>query len=112
MRLLLAEDNVALADTLCASLRQAGYAVDWRTDGRDAQLLGEQEPYGLCILDLVLPGRSGVGVVRAWREEGLAVPVLGLTARGSWAERVEGLRGGADDYLTNPFHPEELLLRI
>lgn len=112
MRLLLAEDNVALADTLCASLRQAGYAVDWRTDGRDAQLLGEQEPYDLCILDLGLPGRSGLEVLQAWREQGLALPVLVLTARGSWAERVEGLRAGADDYLTKPFHPEELLLRI
>lgn len=112
MRLLLAEDNVALADTLCASLRQAGYAVDWRTDGRDAQLLGEQEPYDLCILDLGLPGRSGLEVLQAWREQGLALPVLVLTARGSWAERVEGLRAGADDYLTKPFHPEELLLRV
>lgn len=112
MRLLLAEDNVALADSLCASLRQAGYAVDWRTDGRDAQLLGEQEPYDLCILDLGLPGRSGLEVLQAWREQGLALPVLVLTARGSWAERVEGLRAGADDYLTKPFHPEELLLRI
>lgn len=112
MRLLLAEDNVALADTLCASLHQAGYAVDWRTDGRDAQLLGEQEPYDLCILDLGLPGRSGLEVLQAWREQGLALPVLVLTARGSWAERVEGLRAGADDYLTKPFHPEELLLRI
>ena len=112
MRLLLAEDNVALADSLCASLRQAGYAVDWRTDGRDAQLLGEQEPYDLCILDLGLPGRSGLEVLQAWREQGLALPVLVLTARGSWTERVEGLRAGADDYLTKPFHPEELLLRI
>ena len=112
MRLLLAEDNVALADSLCASLRQAGYAVDWRTDGRDVQLLGEQEPYDLCILDLGLPGRSGLEVLQAWREQGLALPVLVLTARGSWAERVEGLRAGADDYLTKPFHPEELLFRI
>lgn len=112
MRLLLAEDNVALADTLMQSLRQAGYAVDWRTDGRDAQLLGEQEQYDLCVLDLGLPGQGGLEVLRAWREQGLAMPVLVLTARGSWSERVEGLRAGADDYLTKPFHPEELLLRL
>ena len=112
MRLLLAEDNVALADTLCTSLRQAGYAIDWRTDGRDVQLLGEQEPYDLCILDLGLPGRCGLEVLQAWRGQGLSLPVLVLTARGSWTERVEGLRAGADDYLTKPFHPEELLLRI
>ena len=112
MRLLLAEDNIALADTLGASLKQAGYAVDWRADGRDVQLLGEQEAYDLCILDLGLPGRGGLEVLQAWREQGIALPVLVLTARGSWTERVEGLRAGADDYLTKPFHPEELLLRI
>src|SRR5690606_1536600 len=112
MRPLLAEDNIALADTLCSSLRQAGYAVDWRTDGRDVQLLGEQESYDLCILDLGLPGRGGLEVLQSWREQGLGMPVLFLTARGSWTDRVEGLRAGADDYLSKPFHPEELLLRI
>lgn len=112
MRLLLAEDNVALADTLMQSLRQAGYVVDWRTDGRDAQLLGEQENYDLCVLDLGLPGRGGLEVLQAWREQGLSTPVLVLTARGSWSDRVDGLRAGADDYLTKPFHPEELLLRL
>lgn len=112
MRLLLAEDNVALADTLIQSLRQAGYVVDWRTDGRDAQLLGEQESYDLCVLDLGLPGQGGLEVLRAWREQGSGMPVLVLTARGSWSERVEGLRAGADDYLTKPFHHEELLLRL
>ena len=112
MRLLLAEDNVSLADGLMQSLRQAGYVVDWRTDGRDVQLLGEQESYDLCVLDLGLPGRSGLDVLQAWREQGLSLPVLVLTARGSWSDRVDGLRAGADDYLTKPFHPEELLLRI
>ena len=112
MRLLLAEDNIALADTLTQDQRQAGYVVDWRTDGRDAQLLAEQEQYDLCVLDLGLPGRGGLEVLQAWREQGMRMPVLILTARGSWAERVEGLRAGADDYLTKPFHPEELLLRI
>ena len=112
MRLLLAEDNVSLADGLMQSLRQAGYVVDWRTDGRDVQLLGEQESYDLCVLDLGLPGRSGLDVLQAWRNQGLSLPVLVLTARGSWSDRVDGLRAGADDYLTKPFHPEELLLRI
>lgn len=112
MRLLLAEDNVSLADGLMQSLRQAGYVVDWRTDGRDVQLLGEQERYDLCVLDLGLPGRNGLEVLQAWREQGLSMPVLVLTARGSWSDRVDGLRAGADDYLTKPFHPEELLLRI
>lgn len=112
MRLLLAEDNVSLADGLMQSLCQAGYVVDWRTDGRDVQLLGEQESYDLCVLDLGLPGRSGLDVLQAWRNQGLSLPVLVLTARGSWSDRVDGLRAGADDYLTKPFHPEELLLRI
>lgn len=112
MRLLLAEDNISLADSLMRDLRQAGYVVDWRADGRDAQLLGEQEPYDLCVLDLGLPGRGGLQILHAWREQGLSMPVLVLSARSSWAERVEGLRAGADDYLGKPFSTEELLLRI
>ena len=112
MRLLLAEDNIALADQLCGVLGDAGYVVDWRTDGRDVQMLGETEPYDLCILDLGLPGSDGLQVLRTWRSAGLALPVLILTARGSWSERVEGLRAGADDYLPKPFHHEELLLRL
>ncbi len=112
MRLLLAEDNVALADELCALLRSAGYAVDWRADGRDVAELGAVEPYDLCVLDLGLPGVSGLQVLRTWREQHNRLPVLVLTARGSWTERVEGLRAGADDYLSKPFHHDELLLRI
>ena len=112
MRLLLAEDNVALADGLMQDLWQAGYVVDWRADGRDAQLLGEQEHYDLCILDLGLPGKGGLEILQAWRQQGLSMPVLVLTAQSSWSERIEGLRAGADDYLAKPFHPEELLLRI
>lgn len=112
MRLLLAEDNVALADELCALLRGAGYAVDWRADGRDVAELGAVEPYDLCVLDLGLPGVSGLQILRTWREQHNRLPVLVLTARGSWTERVEGLRAGADDYLSKPFHHDELLLRI
>ncbi|PKM05515.1 MAG: DNA-binding response regulator [Gammaproteobacteria bacterium HGW-Gammaproteobacteria-6] len=112
MRLLLVEDNVMLAESLCQQLKEAGYAVDWRADGRDALILGEQEPYDLCLLDLGLPGMEGLQVLSRWRSAGLSLPVLVLTARGSWSERVDGLRAGADDYLSKPFHPEELLLRI
>ncbi|MAD26647.1 MAG: DNA-binding response regulator [Pseudomonadales bacterium] len=112
MRLLLVEDNVALADSLCSVLKRAGYAVDWRTDGRDAVVLGEQEPYDLAILDLGLPGMDGLEVLQRWRAAGSSLPVLILTARSRWTERVEGLQAGADDYLTKPFHNEELLLRV
>ncbi|MCO1621086.1 response regulator transcription factor [Pseudomonas putida] len=112
MRLLLVEDNVPLADELIAGLQRQGYAVDWLADGRDAVYQGQCEPYDLIILDLGLPGLSGLDVLAQWRAAGLATPVLILTARGSWAERIEGLKAGADDYLSKPFHPEELQLRI
>ncbi|WP_259755135.1 response regulator transcription factor [Pseudomonas sp. GCEP-101] len=112
MRLLLVEDHVPLADELLATLTRQGYAVDWLADGRDAAVQGASEPYDLVILDLGLPGRPGLDVLQEWRGMGLATPVLILTARGSWAERIDGLKAGADDYLTKPFHPEELLLRI
>jgi two-component system, OmpR family, response regulator len=112
MRLLLVEDHVPLADELLANLTRQGYAVDWLADGRDAAYQGASEPYDLIILDLGLPGRPGLEVLREWRAANLATPVLILTARGSWAERIEGLKAGADDYLSKPFHPEELQLRI
>ncbi|MCQ2995537.1 response regulator transcription factor [Pseudomonas syringae] len=112
MRLLLVEDHVPLADELLAGLGRQGYAVDWLADGRDAVHQGVTEPYDLIILDLGLPGLSGLEVLEQWRTAGLATPVLVLTARGSWSERIEGLKAGADDYLTKPFHPEELQLRI
>jgi DNA-binding response OmpR family regulator len=112
MKLLLVEDNVALVDELMPRLQAAGYAVDWLVDGRDAALRASDEPYAVAILDLGLPGRSGLDVLREWRARALPLPVLVLTARDSWAERIEGLRAGADDYLTKPFHPDELLLRL
>ena len=112
MRLLLVEDHVPLADELLVSLTQQGYAVDWLADGRDAAYQGATEPYDLIILDLGLPGKPGLEVLREWRDAGLATPVVILTARSSWAERIEGLQAGADDYLSKPFHPQELLLRI
>jgi two-component system OmpR family response regulator len=112
MRLLLVEDNVPLADELIAALGRQGYAVDWLSDGRDAVYQGSTEPYDMIVLDLGLPGVPGLDVLQRWRSEGLSTPVLILTARGSWSERIEGLKAGADDYLTKPFHPEELQLRI
>lgn len=112
MRLLLVEDNVALADELLHSLKAQGYALDWLADGRDAAVQGACEPYDLVVLDLGLPGRSGLEVLKEWRAAHLTMPVLILTARDSWADRVDGLKAGADDYLGKPFHPEELALRI
>jgi DNA-binding response OmpR family regulator len=112
MRLLLVEDNVALADELVQGLQRQGYAVDWLADGRDAAVQAACEPYDLIVLDLGLPGRPGLELLREWRTASLGFPVLVLTARSSWAERIEGLRAGADDYLAKPFHPEELYLRI
>jgi DNA-binding response OmpR family regulator len=112
MRLLLVEDNVPLADELLVSLGRAGYAVDWLADGRDARYHAPSEPCDLIILDLGLPGMPGLDLLREWRAAGLSTPVLILTARSSWAERIEGLKAGADDYLSKPFHPEELMLRI
>jgi|SRR5690554_315457 len=112
MRLLVVEDHVALADELLADLDRSGYAVDWLADGRDAVYQGMSEPYDLIVLDLGLPGKPGLDVLREWRAGGLTTPVLILTARDHWAERIEGLKAGADDYLTKPFHPEELQLRI
>ena len=112
MRLLLVEDHVPLADELLVSLKGQGYAVDWLADGRDAAYQGATEPYDLIILDLGLPGKPGLEVLREWRAGGLSTPVLILTARGSWAERIDGLKAGADDYLTKPFDFPELEARI
>lgn len=112
MRLLLVEDNVALADELCAGLQQLGYVVDWLTDGRDAAYQGAVEPYDLIILDLGLPGLPGLEVLAQWRAAAISTPVLILTARSAWSERIDGLKAGADDYLTKPFHHEELYLRV
>lgn len=112
MRILIVEDNVALADELAADLKRAGYAVDWLADGRDALIQGATEPFDLILLDLGLPGKSGLEILREWRANQMQRPVLILTARDHWAERIDGLKAGADDYLTKPFHPEELQLRI
>ena len=112
MRLLIAEDDAALAAQLRARLVDAGYAVDVAADGVDAGHLGGTEPYDAVILDLGLPRKAGLAVLRDWRGAGNMVPVLILTARDGWSERVEGLQAGADDYLGKPFHVEELLARV
>jgi DNA-binding response OmpR family regulator len=112
MRLLLVEDDAILGPQIRASLQRAGYAVDLSVDGLDAEGLGDIEPYDLIVLDLGLPGRSGLSVLANWRSRGNRVPVLVLTARGSWQEKVEGFQAGADDYIGKPFQIEELLARI
>jgi two-component system, OmpR family, response regulator len=112
MRILVAEDEPALRDQLADALGQAGYAVDTAGDGVRAEFLGSTETYDAAVLDLGLPGLDGLAVLRQWRDAGLAVPVLVLTARDSWSDKVRGIDGGADDYLTKPFRVEELLARL
>jgi len=112
MRILLVEDDPDLSRQLKQSLGDAGYAVDYAADGEEAQFLGETEPYDAIILDLGLPKIDGVSVLERWRRENVSTPVLILTARGAWSEKVGGFDAGADDYLTKPFHTEELLARL
>lgn len=112
MRILLIEDNTEVARQIRAALEDFMYVVDIATDGREGQFLGESEPYDLIILDLGLPQIDGLSVLRTWREAGNQVPVLILTSRNTWREKVTGLRTGADDYLAKPFEMEELLARI
>jgi two-component system OmpR family response regulator len=112
MRLLLAEDDPDLAHSLRLSLADAGYAVDLARDGEEAAFLGETEPYDLVVLDLGLPVLDGVSVLRRWRASGVTAPVLILTARDGWAEKVAGFDAGGDDYLTKPFNTPELLARL
>ncbi len=112
MRALVVEDERELATQLSRMLRDAGYAVDVSHDGEDGQHLGETEPYDVVVLDIGLPTVDGLTVLGHWRARGLTVPVLVLTARGTWREKVSGLRAGADDYLAKPFEAEELLARV
>lgn len=112
MRLLLVEDDRQLAEGIAKDLRHEGYAVDISYDGIDAESLGLDEVYDAVILDLGLPGRPGLEVLQNWRAAQLKMPVLILTARDSWSDRVTGLKNGADDYLGKPFHIEELLARL
>ena len=112
MRLLLVEDDAALAAALKADLVRAGYAVDCADNGVDAEFMGGEVAYDAVVLDLGLPRRNGLEVLRNWRAAGMHGPVLILTARDAWHEKVSGFQAGADDYLTKPFHVEELLVRL
>lgn len=112
MRLLLVEDDPQLVADLRPVLKRAGYVVEVSDNGNDAAHLGREEDFDAVILDLGLPGKAGLDVLREWRAAGVAFPVLILTARDAWHERVEGLKAGADDYLGKPFHGAELLARL
>jgi two-component system OmpR family response regulator len=112
MRVLVVEDDKNLREQLAAALGDAGYSVDSADNGEDGQFLGETEPYDLAILDLGLPKVDGLSVLKAWRKEGRTMPVLILSARDRWSEKVEGLDLGANDYVTKPFHMGELLARV
>lgn len=112
MRLLLAEDDSELGARLKRFLDRQGFAVDLFDNGVDAGHYGSETPYDVIVLDLGLPQRPGLEVLDQWREDGIKTPVLILTARDTWQEKVQGLQKGADDYLTKPFHEEELLARI
>src|SRR5881296_3622360 len=112
MRILVVEDEARLARQLATALGDAGYAVDCAADGERAEFLGQTERYDAVVLDLGLPQIDGLTVLRRWRDAGIAVPVLVLTARGSWSEKVHGIDGGADDYVAKPFRIEEVLARL
>ncbi|MFB9886035.1 response regulator transcription factor [Balneatrix alpica] len=112
MRLLLVEDDSLLADSLSQALELQGYSVDVAANGQLAEQLGRQEAYQLAILDLGLPDRNGLEVMQSWRRAQLAFPILVLTARDDWQDKVLALSQGADDYLCKPFHPQELFARL
>jgi two-component system OmpR family response regulator len=112
MRVLIVEDETVLSQQLAGALGEAGYAVDCAADGERADFLGQTERYDAIVLDLGLPKIDGLTLVRRWRDAGVRVPVLVLTARGSWHEKVLGIDGGADDYVAKPFQMEEVLARV
>jgi len=112
MRVLVVEDDEDLARQLKDCLAQAGYSVDLAADGEEGHYLGANEPYDAVVLDLGLPVIDGITVLERWRQEGHAMPVLILTARDRWSEKVQGFDAGADDYVAKPFHMEEVLARL
>ncbi|MFM1976973.1 MAG: hypothetical protein RL145_1819 [Pseudomonadota bacterium] len=112
MRVLLVEDDPVISASLKASLMAAGFLVEACVDGQRAWALGSDEDFDAIILDLGLPRLDGLSVLKRWRQEGRAMPVIILSARGSWAEKVEGIEAGADDYLAKPFEPPELIARL
>src|SRR5688572_26060155 len=112
VRVLVVEDEALLARQLASALGDAGYAVDCAEDGERADVLGRTEHYDAVVLDLGLPKVDGLTLLRRWRDAGLSMPVLVLTARGSWHEKVQGIDSGADDYVSKPFRMEEILARL
>lgn len=112
MRLLLIEDDVSLCKSLTVDLERAGFAVDMANDGEHGEYLGMTECYDVVVLDLGLPKLPGLEVLKQWRRANNTVPVIVLTARDAWHEKVDGFKAGADDYLGKPFHIQELLVRI
>ena len=112
MRLLVLEDDPALRDMLAQQFRTAGFTIDAAADGVEGEFAGLEYPIDVAVVDLGLPGRSGLDAIRAWRKAGKTFPVLILTARDSWQEKVAGLDSGADDYVTKPFRFEEVLARV
>ncbi|GBE42403.1 MAG TPA: response regulator transcription factor [Rhizobiales bacterium] len=112
MRILVVEDDPRIARDVIETLTGAGYVVDHESDGEEAWFKGDTEEYGAVILDLGLPGMDGLAILKKWRTGGRTFPILVLTARGTWSERVEGIDAGADDYLPKPFEMDELLARL
>jgi two-component system response regulator PhoP len=112
LRALVIEDEAPLRQQLEERLRDAGYAVDTAKDGEEGLYFGKEYPIDVAVVDVGLPKRSGIDVIRNWRADGRSFPVLILTARGRWQDKVDGLEAGADDYLVKPFHMEELLARM
>ncbi len=112
MRALVIEDDVDVARQVADTLRQAMYVVDIAYDGEEGQFLGDTESYDIVLLDIGLPKRDGLSILQQWRRTGRDMPVLILTARDTWREKVAGLRAGADDYLAKPFELEEMLARV
>ncbi len=112
MRILIVEDDHRLLEMVSEQMRQAGFAVDAVADGEEGLFYGEEYPLDLAIIDLGLPGISGLELIRKLRKSGQSYPILILTAKAQWQEKVEGLEAGADDYLTKPFHVEELKARV
>lgn len=112
MRILVVEDDVDLNRQLQQSLIDAGYVVDTAFDGEEGHYLGETEPYDCIVLDIGLPQMDGISVLQRWREDKVVTPVIILTARDRWSDKVSGIDAGADDYVTKPFHTEEVLARV
>lgn len=112
MRVLVVEDDARISGDVAKALTAAGYLVETSSDGEDAWFRGDTEDYDAVVLDLGLPHMDGLAVLKKWREAKRAMPVIALTARGSWMERVEGIDAGADDYLPKPFRMEELISRV